>query len=223
MASTVVAAADMAEADMLNTEGSIIGKVTFEQTPSGVLLLVDVTGLPPGWHAIHLHSAGACTPDFSAAKGHINPYNVKHGPAPPRRAGQRRPAQPARCRRRFRQGGVLHRARLGGGRRHARASRRGRLRGRHPRPARRPHHPTHRRRRRTHRLRRHKRNLGNQVADHIPVGLQGVDVGLGRAYALAQAPHGHAAHGDVAGADGLPGLDVRAPGVGAGLVVDQRL
>ena len=79
MASTAVAAADMAEADMLNTEGSIIGKVTFEQTPSGVLMLVDVTGLPPGWHGIHLHSVGACSPDFTAAKGHINPYNVKHG------------------------------------------------------------------------------------------------------------------------------------------------
>ena len=79
LASAIVAAADMAEADILNTEGSVLGKVTFEQTPSGVLLLVDVTGLPPGWHAIHLHSVGACTPDFSAAKGHINPYNAKHG------------------------------------------------------------------------------------------------------------------------------------------------
>ena len=77
--STAIQAADMAEADMLDTEGATIGKVTFEQAPSGVLMLVDVTGLPPGWHAIHLHSVGACTPDFKAAKGHINPYNAKHG------------------------------------------------------------------------------------------------------------------------------------------------
>ena len=69
----------MAQADMVNPEGAAIGTVTFEQTPSGVLINVDVTDLPPGPHGIHLHAVGACTPDFSAAKGHINPDGVAHG------------------------------------------------------------------------------------------------------------------------------------------------
>ena len=69
----------MAQADMVDPEGAAIGTVTFEQTPSGVLINVDVTDLPPGPHGIHLHEAGACTPDFGAAKGHINPDGVAHG------------------------------------------------------------------------------------------------------------------------------------------------
>lgn len=72
-------AADMARADIVGTEGAAIGKATFEQTPTGVLVSVEVTGLPPGGHGIHLHGVGACTPDFKASKGHINPDKVKHG------------------------------------------------------------------------------------------------------------------------------------------------
>ena len=72
-------AADVARADIVGTEGAAIGKTTFEQTPTGVLVSVEVTGLPPGGHGIHLHDVGACTPDFKASKGHINPDKVKHG------------------------------------------------------------------------------------------------------------------------------------------------
>ena len=72
-------AAGGAGAELVDTSGARVGTATFEQTPSGVLMYVEVTGLPPGAHGIHLHSAGACTPDFKAAKGHINPDNVKHG------------------------------------------------------------------------------------------------------------------------------------------------
>ena len=79
LAAAVAPAADMAGADIVGTEGAAIGKATFEQTPTGVLVSVEVTGLPPGGHGIHLHSVGACTPDFKASKGHINPDKVKHG------------------------------------------------------------------------------------------------------------------------------------------------
>ena len=73
------AAADMAAAELVNTDGKAIGQVTFEQAPGGVLLFVKVTGLPPGPHGIHLHSVGRCAPDFKAAKGHINPDKRAHG------------------------------------------------------------------------------------------------------------------------------------------------
>ncbi len=72
-------AADMAAAELVNTDGKAIGQATFEQTPGGVLLFVKVTGLPPGPHGIHLHSVGGCAPDFKAAKGHINPDKRAHG------------------------------------------------------------------------------------------------------------------------------------------------
>ena len=78
-AAPVASAADMAAADILNTDGAVIGKTTFEQTPTGVLMNVDVMGLPPGGHGIHLHAVGSCTPNFKAATGHINPGKVKHG------------------------------------------------------------------------------------------------------------------------------------------------
>ena len=69
----------VASAEMIDTEGKSIGKVSFEQAPTGVLVSVEVTGLPPGPHGIHLHSVGACSPDFKAAKGHINPNKAAHG------------------------------------------------------------------------------------------------------------------------------------------------
>ena len=72
-------AADMAGADIVGVGGAAVGKATFEQAPTGVLISVEVAGLPPGGHGIHLHSVGACTPDFKASKGHINPDKVKHG------------------------------------------------------------------------------------------------------------------------------------------------
>ncbi len=79
VAAPVVAMADMAAAEMIDTGGAVIGKATFEQTPHGVLMYVEVAGLPPGPHGIHLHAAGSCTPDFKAATGHINPDAVPHG------------------------------------------------------------------------------------------------------------------------------------------------
>ena len=79
VAAPVVALADMASAEMVGTSGAVIGEATFEQTPHGVLMNVEVAGLPPGGHGIHLHAVGSCTPDFKAATGHINPDGVPHG------------------------------------------------------------------------------------------------------------------------------------------------
>jgi len=68
-----------ATAEILNTDSKEIGSATFEQTKTGVLMTVEVTGLAPGPHGIHLHSVGTCEPDFKASKGHINPDGVQHG------------------------------------------------------------------------------------------------------------------------------------------------
>jgi len=45
-----------------------------------VNIKVDVKGLTPGKHGIHLHETGKCEgPDFKSAGGHLNPDNKEHG------------------------------------------------------------------------------------------------------------------------------------------------
>ena len=68
-----------ASAEIVNPAGETIGNATFEQAPTGVLMYVKVSGLEPGGHGIHLHAVGACSPDFGAAMGHINPEGKAHG------------------------------------------------------------------------------------------------------------------------------------------------
>lgn len=72
-------AAETAQAAIVNVDGEKIGDAVFEQAPAGVIVHVRVAGLPPGAKGVHLHSVGACAPDFSAAKGHINPEGRRHG------------------------------------------------------------------------------------------------------------------------------------------------
>ena len=38
-----------------------------------VELALNVTGLTPGKHGVHLHAVGKCEPDFTAAGGHFDP------------------------------------------------------------------------------------------------------------------------------------------------------
>ena len=71
--------ADFAGAQILDASGEVVGGARFEQAPAGVIINVKLAGAPPGWHGIHLHGVGSCSPDFTAAKGHINPDAVRHG------------------------------------------------------------------------------------------------------------------------------------------------
>ena len=66
-------------AQIIGTDGNPIGKAVVQQGPSGVVIYVELEGLTPGPHAIHIHSVGACEPDFKASKGHINVADKKHG------------------------------------------------------------------------------------------------------------------------------------------------
>ena len=68
-----------AQARLVSTAGRLVGVARFEQTPHRVLIRITAKGLPPGPHGLHLHEIGACTPDFMAAGGHINPDGAMHG------------------------------------------------------------------------------------------------------------------------------------------------
>jgi len=68
-----------AVASMSSPDGLTMGTVTLEQGPNGVLVSADVKDLTPGPHGFHIHSVGACTPDFSAAGGHFAPTDHGHG------------------------------------------------------------------------------------------------------------------------------------------------
>ncbi|PLQ01511.1 superoxide dismutase family protein [Cupriavidus pauculus] len=72
------AAAPLASKSGTNTGG----RVTFEQQQGGgVMVVVAVTGLPPGTtHGFHIHEKGDCSaPDGMSAGGHFNPGAKPHG------------------------------------------------------------------------------------------------------------------------------------------------
>jgi Cu-Zn family superoxide dismutase len=61
-------------------DGREVGRGSLQQTPGGVLLTADLTGLPAGTHGAHFHSVGQCTaPDFASAGPHHNPTGKMHG------------------------------------------------------------------------------------------------------------------------------------------------
>jgi Cu-Zn family superoxide dismutase len=70
---------DTAHAEFHNEQGQKVGSATLEQAPHGVLITVDLEGLPPGPHAFHIHEVGKCEPPFKSAGGHFNPAHKQHG------------------------------------------------------------------------------------------------------------------------------------------------
>ena len=69
-----------ARAVLKNAEGKEIGTATFSPAKGGVKVMVQVAGLAPGKHGIHIHAVGRCEPpDFTSAGPHLNPLQKKHG------------------------------------------------------------------------------------------------------------------------------------------------
>lgn len=64
----------------INSDGDATGSAILTQAPHGVLIDVELRGMPPGWHAFHVHERGRCeTPDFQSAGDHFNPERDDHG------------------------------------------------------------------------------------------------------------------------------------------------
>jgi len=61
-------------AHVIGLDGSELGTADLSQTGRGVLIVLDLHGLPPGAHGVHIHAAGSCEPrnHFASAGGHLS-------------------------------------------------------------------------------------------------------------------------------------------------------
>src|SRR4029077_18866002 len=53
-------AQNQARADIKNAEGKSVGTASLRETKDGVVITVNVKGLPQGLHAVHVHTVGKC-------------------------------------------------------------------------------------------------------------------------------------------------------------------
>lgn len=80
-----------AVAEMKSASGSTVtGTVTFTEKEGKTEVAIDLKGLKPGDHGIHIHEKGDCSaPDAKSAGDHFNPAKAPHGApdAPQHHAG----------------------------------------------------------------------------------------------------------------------------------------
>lgn len=71
---------ELARAGIVDASGHAIGSALISERAGVVTLTVQVAGLKPGPHGIHLHNVGQCVaPAFASAGGHLNPGMHQHG------------------------------------------------------------------------------------------------------------------------------------------------
>lgn len=61
--------------------GAEVGKVTLTDAPKGLLVHIEVSGLTPGWHAVHFHEKADCSDTmFKSAGSHVHMMTpIVHG------------------------------------------------------------------------------------------------------------------------------------------------
>ncbi len=73
-------AAPTARAEIVHSNGGIVGAATLSETTEGVSINLSVVNLPPGEHGFHIHENGECVPPgFETAGGHLALPGQKHG------------------------------------------------------------------------------------------------------------------------------------------------
>lgn len=80
MACSTARPGSRAIAELKDKDGKSVGTARLSERPNGVLIRLEVKGLTPGLHAVHVHAIGKCeAPAFTSAAGHFNPAGKKHG------------------------------------------------------------------------------------------------------------------------------------------------
>ncbi len=73
------------EVDFKTSQGQDAGTATLTPDGSKVKVQLNLTNLPEGEHALHVHQNAKCDgPDFKTAGGHFNPDNKEHGTKNPK-------------------------------------------------------------------------------------------------------------------------------------------
>lgn len=78
--------APVANAEFVNRQGQKVGTARLTGLSGGVLIEVEVRGLPPNnWVGFHIHETGTCDHNsaHNSAGGHFNPTGRAHGLAQP--------------------------------------------------------------------------------------------------------------------------------------------
>ena len=78
---TTNAHAEMASALVIDNDKNELGLIEAKQGPHGILLHVDLKGLPAGKHGFHIHQTGTCADhnEFKKSGGHIGKGIAQHG------------------------------------------------------------------------------------------------------------------------------------------------
>lgn len=74
-----------ATAELRDASGRVVGTARLQELRTGVIVRMEVHGLPPGLHGAHVHERSVCAPpDFVSAGDHFDHSSMGHDHEDPR-------------------------------------------------------------------------------------------------------------------------------------------